>query len=128
MLGFRVVLRLLLCCVFHDLASWVCVVWGLGMKAFDPDRDKYAGFRPSRSSYGWLSKLWSLFWVPNITRHLIFRVPKKGGIILTTTHMFWSSGRRSDYIRVPSFQSLLHHTSHTHIHTYMHACMHTVCL
>ena len=27
------------------------------------------------------------FWVPNIVRHLIFRVPKKGTIILKTTHM-----------------------------------------
>ena len=27
------------------------------------------------------------FWVPNIVRHLLFRVPKKGALILTTTHM-----------------------------------------
>ena len=27
------------------------------------------------------------FWVPIIIRHLIFRVPKKGFIILTTTHI-----------------------------------------
>ena len=27
---------------------------------------------------GWLSKLWSLFGVPIILRHLLFRVPKKG--------------------------------------------------
>ena len=27
------------------------------------------------------------FWVLNIIRHLIFRVPKKGTLILTTTHM-----------------------------------------
>ena len=26
------------------------------------------------------------FWIPIIIRHLIFRVPKKGTIILTTTH------------------------------------------
>ena len=26
------------------------------------------------------------FWVPNIIRHQIFRVPKKGALILTTTH------------------------------------------
>ena len=28
--------------------------------------------------YGWLSKLWSLFWIPVIVRHLILRVPEKG--------------------------------------------------
>ena len=27
------------------------------------------------------------FWVPNIIRHLLFRVPKKGTLILTTTHI-----------------------------------------
>ena len=27
------------------------------------------------------------FWIPIIIRHLIFRVPKKGTIILTITHM-----------------------------------------
>ena len=27
------------------------------------------------------------FWVPKIIRHLIFRYPKKGTLILTTTHM-----------------------------------------
>ena len=27
------------------------------------------------------------FWVPMIIRHLIFRVPRKGTIILTTTHL-----------------------------------------
>ena len=27
------------------------------------------------------------FWVPIIIRHLLFRVPKKGTIILTTTHV-----------------------------------------
>ena len=27
--------------------------------------------------FGWLSKLWSLSGVPNIVRHLIFRVPEK---------------------------------------------------
>ena len=27
------------------------------------------------------------FWVPIIIRHLLFRVPKKGTIILTTTHI-----------------------------------------
>ena len=37
--------------------------------------------------YGWLSKLWSLFWVPIIIRHLILRVPQKGPVFLTTTHM-----------------------------------------
>ena len=30
-----------------------------------------------RKTPGWLSKLWSLFWVPIIIRQLIFRVPKK---------------------------------------------------
>ena len=38
-------------------------------------------------AYGWLSKLWPLLGSPIIIRHLIFRVPKKGTIILTTTHM-----------------------------------------
>ena len=28
------------------------------------------------------------FWVPIILRHLLFRVPKKGTIILTTTHIY----------------------------------------
>ena len=28
------------------------------------------------------------FWVPIIARHLIFRVPKKGTLILTATHMY----------------------------------------
>ena len=27
------------------------------------------------------------FWIPIIRRHLIFRVPKNGTMILTTTHM-----------------------------------------
>ena len=27
---------------------------------------------------GGCQKLWSLFWVPNIIRHLLFKVPKKG--------------------------------------------------
>ena len=27
------------------------------------------------------------FWVRNIIRHLIFRVPQKGTLVLTTTHM-----------------------------------------
>ena len=26
------------------------------------------------------------FWVPNLVRHLLFRVPQKGILILTTTH------------------------------------------
>ena len=34
------------------------------------------------------------FWVPNILRHLIFRVPQKGTIVLTTTHMVWGSELR----------------------------------
>ena len=35
-------------------------------------------------------KLWSLFnfWVPNKMRHLLSRVPQKGALILTTTHMY----------------------------------------
>ena len=37
--------------------------------------------------HGWLSKLW-VFLGPIIVRHLILRVPKKGVIILTTTHIF----------------------------------------
>ena len=28
--------------------------------------------------YGWLSKLWSLFWIPIVVQHLILRVPIKG--------------------------------------------------
>ena len=32
-------------------------------------------------------KIMVLFWVPIIIRHLLFRVPKKGTIILTTTHI-----------------------------------------
>ena len=34
----------------------------------------------AEASFEWLSKLWSLFGVPNIVRHLIFRVPQKGTI------------------------------------------------
>ena len=37
--------------------------------------------------YGWLVKIMVPFWVPIIIRPLIFRVPKKKTIILTTTHM-----------------------------------------
>ena len=37
---------------------------------------------------GWLPKLWSLFWVLVIIRHLLFREPKKGTMILTTTHVY----------------------------------------
>ena len=33
------------------------------------------------------------FWVPIIIRHLIFRVPKKGTIIFTTTHLGLSGTR-----------------------------------
>ena len=29
-------------------------------------------------SYGWLPKLWSLFGIPVLIRHLIFRVPRRG--------------------------------------------------
>ena len=36
---------------------------------------------------GRLSKSWSPFWIPMIIRHLIFRVPPKGIIILTTTQI-----------------------------------------
>ena len=39
-------------------------------------------------TYGWLSKFMAPFWVPIIIRHLIFRVPQKGIIILTTTHIY----------------------------------------
>ena len=28
------------------------------------------------------------FWVPDIIRHLLFKVPKKGTLILTTTHIW----------------------------------------
>ena len=31
-------------------------------------------------------KIRAPLWVPNIIRHLLFRVPKKGVLILTTTH------------------------------------------
>ena len=34
-----------------------------------------------------MSELGSPFWIPIIIRHLIFRVPPKGTIILTTTHI-----------------------------------------
>ena len=44
------------------------------------------------------------FWVPIIVRHLIFRVPKKGTIILTTTHILLRSNTGvyglEDYMRV----------------------------
>ena len=38
------------------------------------------------------------FWVLMIIRHLIFRVPQKGAIILTTTHMLeaWLELRERD--------------------------------
>ena len=35
-------------------------------------------------------KIMVSFWIPTIIRHLIFRVPKKGTIILTTTHILQS--------------------------------------
>ena len=35
-------------------------------------------------------KIMAPFWIPIIIRHLIFRVPKKGTIILTTTHITFS--------------------------------------
>ena len=35
------------------------------------------------------------FWVPSIIRHLLFRVPQKGTLILTTTHV--GSGSFSDF-------------------------------
>ena len=42
---------------------------------------------------GWLSKLWSLFWIPIIIRHLVFRViTQKGIVILTATHVEVSVG------------------------------------
>ena len=36
------------------------------------------GERYSRMLYGWLSKIRVPFWVLNIIRHLLFRVPQKG--------------------------------------------------
>ena len=38
------------------------------------------------------------FWVPIIIRHLIFWVPKKGTIILTTTHILMSVSPQAFYI------------------------------
>ena len=39
--------------------------------------------------YVWVVvKIMVPFWVPIIVRHLIFRVPKKGTLILTTTHIY----------------------------------------
>ena len=38
--------------------------------------------------YTWVVvKIMVPFWAPNIVRHLIFRVPQKGTLILTPTHM-----------------------------------------
>ena len=34
-----------------------------------------------------VAKIMVPFWVPNIIRHLLFRVPKRGTIILRTTHI-----------------------------------------
>ena len=48
----------------------------------EEEGEKEMEFR-SLIAYGWMSKLWSIFW------HLIFRVPKKGTTILTTTHIIW---------------------------------------
>ena len=36
------------------------------------------------------------FWVPVFLRHLLFRVPKMGALILTTTHV-WSPASGSDF-------------------------------
>ena len=40
-------------------------------------------------AYMWVVvKIMVPFWIPIIIRHLIFRVPKKGAIVLTTTHIY----------------------------------------
>ena len=44
-------------------------------------------------SDGWLSISWSLFGGPIIIRPLIFRVPQKGTIILTTTQISFAFTR-----------------------------------
>ena len=43
---------------------------------------------------GGFSKLGSLFGVLNLIRHLLFRVPKWGTIIWTTTHVYAGFRRR----------------------------------
>ena len=55
------------------------------------------------------SKIWVVvkimvpFWVLSIIWHLIFRGPKKGTIILTTTHMVWySRGNQEPWVEVQS--------------------------
>ena len=45
-------------------------------------------------------KIMVRFWVPNIVRHLIFRVPKQGTLILTTTHI--EGGTDSHYSDSPN--------------------------
>ena len=42
------------------------------------------------------------FWVPIMIRHLLFRVPQKGTIILTTTHVVKSRKWGSWISRAPS--------------------------
>ena len=37
------------------------------------------------------------FWVPIIIRHLLFRVPQKGTLILTTTHITPKRNYNGDY-------------------------------
>ena len=36
------------------------------------------------------------FWAPIFIRHLLFRVPKKGTVILTTTHIGASNNKRPE--------------------------------
>ena len=49
-------------------------------------------------------KVMVLVWIPIIMRHLIFRVPKKGVIILTTTHL--SSYSMGALLKRPGSQNL----------------------
>ena len=44
------------------------------------------------------------FWVPIIMRHLIFRVPKQGTVILTTTHM--NERNSCDHLPIPVYAGL----------------------
>ena len=43
------------------------------------------------------------FWIPIILRHLIFRVPQKGTIILTTTHIACGHFGTTDYFADGAF-------------------------
>ena len=63
----------------QDVGLQIC--WALGKF-----KTKYLG------SIWVVVKIMVPFWFPIIIRHLIFRVPKKGIIILTTTHISEKAG------------------------------------